>query len=444
MRGYPVYKLTVDILYVSQYFPPESCAPAARVYELSRSWVQAGARVSVLTAFPNHPTGTIPRHYRGKLYQAEDVDGIKIHRTFIYPAANKGFWGRALNYLSFAVSALLTGALKLETPDVVVATSPQFLVALSGYLLAKLLRAPFVFEVRDLWPASIVAVGALKEGSILVGMLEVLERFLYRRAHRIVVVTDSFKRLIAAKGIPESKISVSKNGVDLSAFYPGPKPQDLLRRHALEGKFVVAYIGTIGMAHGVEMLVDAAERLQGEPDIRFVAVGQGAESAGLAALAKRRGLGNITFLGAVSRSEVREWIAASDVCAVMLRNKPLFRTVIPSKMFEIMACARPVILAVAGESAQLLERAGAGISIPPEDTGGFCSAVLALKRDPALMESMGTSGRRFVEEHFNRTAQAGRYLTLLAGLKPAGAIPHMETGFALPGQSRPGMTSGIR
>jgi len=434
----------VEILYVSQYFPPESCAPAARVHELSRSWVQAGAGVTVLTAFPNHPGGILPREYRGKLYAAEEVDGIRIHRTFIYPAANKEFWGRILNYGSFAASALVTGALKLKTADVVVATSPQFLVALSGFLLAKLLGAPFVFEVRDLWPASIVAVGALKEGSLLVAMLGVLERFLYRRAHHIVVVTDSCRRLIAAKGIPESKISVSRNGVDLNAFYPGPKPQALLRRHALEGKFVVSYIGTIGMAHGVRMLLDAAERMQREPDIHFVVVGEGAESAGLAALAKRKGLRNLTFLGAVPRSEVREWIAASDVCAVVLRDRPLFRTVVPSKMFEFMACARPLIVAVAGEAAQLLERAGAGIPIAPEDLAGFCSAVLALKRDPALREDMGNSGRRFVEENFDREAQARRYLAMLAALKPPALVPPVEAGAASPHRSRPEMSAGIQ
>jgi glycosyltransferase involved in cell wall biosynthesis len=439
----PVDKAVVNILYISQYFSPEPCAPAARVHELSRAWVQAGASVSVLTAFPNHPTGIIPGQYRGRRYQCEMVDGIRVHRAYIYPAANKGFWGRIINYLSFAVSALCIGIFKLESPDVVVATSPQFLVALSGYVLARILRAPFVFEVRDLWPASITAVGALREGSILIRMLEALEVYLYRHAHHIVVVTDSFKRTIAAQGIPEAKISVSKNGVNLSFFHPGPKPQEILRRYGLEGKFVVSYIGTVGMAHGVELIVAAAERMQNTPDLHFVVVGQGAESAALTARASSKNLRNITFLGAVSRSEVREWIQASDVCTAMLRDRALFRTVIPSKLFEIMACARPVILAVAGEAARLLNKAGAGIAVQPENTDQFCAAILFLKENPGALETMGNRGRLFVEEHFDRTAQANGYLALLAGLRPAGTPAQHRAPLAFPPQRHSDISSNI-
>ncbi len=409
-------KLIMKILYVSQYFPPEPGAPAARVYENCRAWVQSGADVSVLTAFPNHPTGVVPQTYRGKLYQSEEVVGIKVHRTFIYPAANQGFWGRSLNYISFALSALLFGIFKIKSPDVVVATSPQFLVALSGYMLARILRARFVFEVRDLWPASIVAVGALREGSILIRLLEVLEGFLYRHADHIVVVAEPYKALIDSKGVSDSKISVIQNGVDLILFRPGPKPLDLLHEHRLDGKFVVSYVGTVGMAHGVGMILSAAMQMRALQDVHFVVVGEGAERAELCACAEKEDLTNVTFLGAVPRSKVREWIVASDVCVVTLRNKALFRKVIPSKLFEIMACARPIILSVAGESAQLLKKSRAGIIIEPEDSGQLGAAVLRLKEHPVEMREMGANGRTFVEAHFDRNVLANSYLELLTDL----------------------------
>lgn len=418
----------MDILYVSQYFPPEPGAPAARVYELSRAWVQSGAKVSVLTAFPNHPTGVVPSAYRGKLYQSEVIDGIKVHRTFIYPAANKGFWKRSFNYISFAISALLIGLFKVRPPDIVVATSPQFLVALSGYVLARLLRAPFVFEVRDLWPASIVAVGALDEGSIPVRLLEVLERYLYRHSEHVVVVSEPFKGVIASREIPESRISVINNGVDLNLFQPGNKPPELLRAHNLEGKFVVSYIGTVGMAHGVGMIIGAARQMRELADIHFVIVGEGAERAELSAIATGEGLNNVTFVGAVPRSNVRDWILASDVCAVTLRDKPLFQMVLPSKMFEIMSCARPIILSVTGESARLLERARAGILVRPENIDQFRSAVLRLKDAPLESREMGANGRAFVEAYFDRAVLANSYLELLAqvALKPKRSAGKLE------------------
>jgi len=406
----------MKILYVSQYFPPEPGAPAARVYENCRAWVKSGADVSVLTAFPNHPTGVVPQEYRGKLYQSEESAGIKVHRVFIYPAANRGFWGRSLNYISFALSALIFGVFKIKPPDIVVATSPQFLVALSGYLLARILRARFVFEVRDLWPASIVAVGALQEGSVLVRLLEMLEGYLYRHADHIVVVTKPFKRLIKSKGVPDSKISVLENGVDLNLFRAGPKPQDLLHEHKLDGKFVVSYIGTVGMAHGVGMILSAAKQMKELKDIHFVVVGEGAERAELCARAEKEGLTNVSFFGAVPRPKVREWIVASDVCAVTLRNEALFRKVIPSKMFEIMACARPIILSVGGESARLLKKSRAGIIIDPENFDQLGAAMLRLKEQPGDMLEMGANGRAFVEAHFDRNVLANSYLELLTAL----------------------------
>jgi colanic acid biosynthesis glycosyl transferase WcaI len=417
----------VDILYISQYFPPEPGAPAARVYELSRAWVAAGAKVSVLTAFPNHPTGVIPPQYRGKKYQAEVVDGIRVHRTYIYPAANKGLWGRAANYISFALSALITGIYKFKAPDIVIATSPQFLVALAGYVVARMLRAPFVFEVRDLWPASIVAVGALRQGSPQVRLLEMLERYLYRHADHIVVVTDTFKQMIVSKGISEDKITVLKNGVDLKLFHPGPKPEELIRKHHLDGKFVISYVGTIGMAHGVDMILEAAQRLKQFPDIHFVIVGDGAERTNLRACAEREGLANVSFPGSVSRPEVREWMVVSDVCLVPLRDRPIFRTVIPSKMFEIMACARPMILSVYGEAAQLVRQAEAGIVIEPENVEQLLDVVHQIRNQPRRLQEMGAKGRAFVEAHFNRNRMADSYRDLLVTLLPQKAVPAWKT-----------------
>jgi glycosyltransferase involved in cell wall biosynthesis len=401
----------MNILFLTDNFPPETNAPATRTHEHARNWVSAGHQVVVLTNVPNFPTGRVFPGYRNKLWQREVMDGIRVVRVWTYVTANEGFFRRSLDYFSFGVTGVI-GGLFLSTPDVIVATSPQIFTALGGCILAWIKRRPFVFELRDLWPDSIVAVGAMREG-LLLRMLRRLEYWLYHRSAKIVSVTNAFKQILVANGIPRGKIAVIRNGVDLEAFVPGPKPVELARRLGFEGKFVAAYVGTIGMAHGLDALLSAAERLRDRRDLAFVLVGAGAERTRLEEDAKRRGLGNVIFVGPVDKQEVKEYWRLCDVALVLLKDVSLFHHVIPSKIFEAMGTGRPIILGVRGESQELLQRAGAGIVIPPEDSQALAEAITRLMDNSTFRQDMGAAGRRFVETEFDRHGLALEMLNVL-------------------------------
>ncbi len=402
------------ILYLSQYFPPEMGAPAARVSELSREWARLGHRVTVLTGFPNHPTGVIPPEYRGELWRREERDGVQIIRTPIYAAANRGVLKRSLAYISSSLSSALVGPLLAERPDVLIATSPQFLTAMSGLWLSKLLRAPFVFEVRDLWPRSIVEVGALPADHLGIRALEKLERMLYRNADRIVAVTHSFVDEIAAHGIDRKKIAVITNGVDLDLFQPRDRAADRARLGLPHDAFIASYVGTHGMAHGLGTLVEAAKRLREKggaaSKVLLLLLGEGAEKPRLVEEAKAAGLTNILFWDQRPRDEVAQVLSASNACLVMLKDAPLFRTVIPSKIFECMGAARAIVSTVEGESRRILEAAECGIFSPPEDAGALANLLAQLAADPARLDAMGQSGRAHALANYSRTALARRYL----------------------------------
>jgi hypothetical protein len=300
-------------------------------------------------------------------------------------------------------------ALFLPRPNVIVSTSPQFFTACAAWVLSVFKWRPFVFELRDLWPDSILAVGAMKE-SAATRALKRLEYFLYRRAARIVSVTKSFRAVLAANGIPADKIAVVRNGADLKGFTPGPKPEALEKRYGLEGQFVAAYIGTIGMAHGLGTILEAAERMKDVPGIAFVLVGDGAERAALEREAKDRGLRNVVFVGPVGKDQVVDYWRLADAALVLLRDRPVFRHVLPSKMFEAMATERPIVLGVLGESAELLQAAGAGIVIQPEGAEALADALRRLAADPQGARELGRNGRRFVEAELDRDKLAAQML----------------------------------
>ncbi len=406
----------MKILYVSQYFPPEMGAPAARVAELSRYWAQERKDVTVLTGFPNHPTGVVPPEYRSKfrrLVSREEINGVKVVRTWLLPFPNRRTYERMLNYSSFCVSAAGTG-LFTARPDVVIASSPQLLVGLSGWWLARCKRARFVFEVRDLWPESLAAVGAGNEDSSMYLTLARIAGFLYRNSDHIVVVTSAFKEhLVRRWQVPPEKISVVENGVETELF--SPKAESSLRKEfGGEGKFVVSYIGTMGNAHGLQMLVEAAEKLRSSmPDVLFLLVGEGAEREALVSLVRSRGLPNVRFVEQQPHERIPAYICASDACLVLLKRSEVFKTVIPSKMLEFMACARPVILGVEGQAREIIEQAQAGIYIEPENSSDLIQSVARLAADPQLRETMGRNGRRHILQHFSRRQTALTYLEVL-------------------------------
>jgi glycosyltransferase involved in cell wall biosynthesis len=414
----------VKILYVSQYFPPEMGAPAARAIELSRHWSSLGHDVTVLTGFPNHPTGFVPPEWRPRLRRRiyrESVDGVSVVRTWLLPYPNREAYERMLNYCSFCVSAALRGG-EVGQPDVVIATSPQLLVGLSGWWIARQKRVPFVFEVRDLWPESLAAVGVGQENSLLHRVLGKIAGFLYRNAHKIVVVTPAFKEhLIRYWGLSAEKVDVVENGVETNLFSPENPDPSLRQELGINGQFVVCYVGTMGLAHGLDTLIEAASRLQKtRPDTVFLLVGEGADKDRIRAIAQGRGLQNLRFVDQQPRERIPAFINASDVCIVLLKKTELFKTVIPTKMLEFLSCAKPVILGVDGQARQLLEASGGGVAIEPENPGALVAALEQFAEQPKLRNEMGTRGRSYVIANCSRQKTAEKYLEVLQSVITSG------------------------
>lgn len=410
----------MKILYLSQYFPPEMGAPAARAAELARYWVQDGHEVTVLTGFPNHPTGVLLAEYRSKmrrLVMREKVDGVNIVRTWLFPFPNRKAYERVLNYSSFCASASTTGIF-MSRPDILIATSPQLLVGLSGWWLARTKGVPFVFEVRDLWPESLSAVGMGNSDSLLNRSLGSIARFLYKRSEHIVVVTPAFKEyLIQNWKLSPEKISIVENGVESYLFSPRVNNAELRRELGAEGKFVVGYIGTMGMAHGLETLVAAATELQRTaPQVLFLMVGEGSDKERVINLARSQGLSNMRFVGQQPREKIPDFISVSDACLVLLKKSELFKTVIPTKMLEFMSCERPVILGVDGQARKIMDQAGAGVYVEPENVAALVQVIAQLGANPVLRETLGRNGRRYVIEHFSRQQKAKAYIDVLEGI----------------------------
>jgi glycosyltransferase involved in cell wall biosynthesis len=467
------------ILFLTHYFPPESNAPAARTYEHCVRWAREGHDVTVVTCAPNCPSGVVFAGYRNRLRrQVEIVDGVRVVRVWTYVAPNAGTMRRIVNYVSYMLSAILA-SLRLPRPDVVIATSPQFFCGCAGVWASRLKRAPFVLEIRDIWPESIGTVGAIRNRFVL-RYLEWLERRMYRAADHIVAVGEGYKDRILERmaadfrfwildfgfwkwlrgesagsdvkseisdfrsqsqdpgsrlGSPELgtqnpkskiqnpkfRISVVTNGVDLEQFVPREPDEEFLREFGLAGKFVCSYVGTIGMAHGLEVVIEAAGLLKarGRDDIRFCLVGDGAQRARLQEASHEAGVADVVvFTGRQPKERMPTVLASSDACLVHLRGCELFGSVIPSKIFETMAMGRPIIMGVRGEAGEIVEAAGAGLLMEPDSAESLVDCVARLADDRRLLADLSASGRSHVEQHYNRDVLAERMLEIV--LRTAG------------------------
>ena len=401
----------MNILFLTENYPPETNAAATRVYERACYWARWGHRVTVLTSAPNFPEGKLFAGYRNRWRQVEDRDGIRIVRVKTFIAANRGVALRTLDFLSFMVSSFVAGLFE-KRPDVVVATSPQFFAVVAGWMLGAARRRPFVFELGDLWPASITAVGAMDD-NLFLRWMEKLELFLYRRAACVVALTDAFKANLVGRAIPAAKIAVVVNGVDTPRYAPRPRDTELAERWNLGGKFVIGYVGTHGMAHGLGNVLDAADRLRGEADLRFVLVGAGAERTQLMAMAERRGLTNVVFIPPQPKEAMPRIWSLCTVALVHLRDSPVFAEVIPSKMFEAMGMGLPLILALPpGEATAILQADGAGICVAPEDPSALAEAALTLMHDDGLRATLGRASLAAAPGH-SRERQAARMIRVL-------------------------------
>lgn len=366
-------------LFITDNFPPEGNAPATRTYEHVREWVGAGHKVTIITCAPNFPDGKVFDGYKNKWFVKEYIEGIEVWRVKTYITANEGFLKRSIDFISFMLSSFLFGLFSKKV-DVVIGTSPQFFTVISAWALAKIKHVPFVFELRDIWPASITAVGAMKNSKVIAA-LEKIELFLYAQADLIVSVTHSFKDELVQRGIDAKKITVVLNGVDLNQYQPRKNPvSEFTALYELEGKFVAGYVGTLGLAHALETIVDASFHLKDDDDIRIVIAGNGAARSRVEQLVEDRGLDNIVMIPRQPKAKMPELWRLCDVSMINLRNTPLFKTVIPSKIFEAMAMGIPMVVAVpAGEATQIIRETNTGVIVPPENAAALAEAIKSLK-----------------------------------------------------------------
>ncbi len=417
----------MHILFLTDNFPPEVNAPASRTFEHCRAWVRSGHQVTVITCAPNFPKGQVYDGYRNRLWCSESMDGIQVIRVWSYITANQGFLKRTLDYVSYMVSATLAAPFVRRT-DIVVGTSPQLFTTCAAYLVSRYKRVPFVFELRDLWPESIRAVGAI-EDSTVIRWLERLELFLYRKAAGVVTVTHAFRRNLIERGINSEKIAVIMNGVDVTRLRPQPKDADLVTRYGLEGKFVAGYVGTHGLAHALETLLEAADRLRTHPNgerIRFLFLGDGAKKQALMERARALRLDNVVFIDTVPKSEVPRYWSLLDVAVIHLKRTELFTMVIPSKLFECMAMGIPVLHGVAGESTEIVEREGVGLVFEPENTDQLCQGLLRLLGDCDLHDGLRARCLE-VAPNFDRVSRAADMLDILENIAAGGhvlPVPH--------------------
>lgn len=394
----------LHILFLTDNFPPEVNAPASRTYEHACEWVKLGHKVTIITCAPNFPNGRVFDGYRNKLWSVEVIDGINVIRVWTYIAPNSGFFRRLIDFLSFMISAFIASFF-IRNIDLVIGTSPQFFTVVSAWLVSILRRVQFIFELRDLWPASIETVGAVRS-KIILGILRSLEKFMYHRADAIIAVTHSFKNELVKRGIEPKKIFVVTNGVDITRFLPKPKNEALLKKFELKDKFVVGYIGTIGMAHRLETLLEVADLIQRDPElihIHIILIGDGAERNKLKLLSTKRNLKNVSFLNSVSKTEICDYWSMLDLSVVHLKNDDLFNTVIPSKIFESMAMGIPILHAVKGESADIIAQTGSGILAEPENAVSIYNVIRKICFDKFTLDQMARNGKNAAKGYNRRS-----------------------------------------
>ena len=386
------------LLFITDNFPPEVNAPASRTHDHAKRWRELGVDVTVVTCAPNFPHGTVYPGYRNKMFQRETVDGIRVIRVWSFITANKGFAKRVLDYLSFAFMAFWAGL--FVRSDVIVATSPQFFTTFAGRALSVVKRTPWVFELRDLWPESIHAVGAMKKGR-LVRWLENIELSMYHHADAVVALTPAFKRNLVDRGVPDHKIAVITNGVDRRQFAPAARNRRLRHDLGLHDGFVIGYVGTIGMAHSLDFIVRATATLNRD-DIRLLIVGDGAMREDIEARAKTLAPGRIVLHPPVPKEQVRDYISACDVALVPLKRSETFKTVIPSKIFEMASMRKPILLGVDGQAREIVEGHAAGLFFEPESEADFHRAVITLADDPDQIAHLQRGAESLAEAYSRR------------------------------------------
>lgn len=402
------------ILYLSQYFPPEVGATQNRAYEMASIFVKQGHDVTVLTEVPNHPSGIIHPDFRRKFSVRSKWDGIDIFRVWVITSSKKSFLNRMLFYISFMVNATIAGLLiTREKYDLIYITSPPLFVGGAGLAIKIIRNIPMVFEVRDLWPDSAIELGELKNRTAI-SLARKLEQTCYKHAALIIVVTEGTRQILLEKNQPAKRVVFIPNGSNLKRYQFDVQGREKIRQElGLENMFVAIYAGIHGVAQGLENIIETAKILATQSQIHFLMVGNGPHKKMLGQMISKYGLNNVTLSDEVSMDEMHKYLSAADIALIPLRDIDLFKTVLPSKMFDAWACQRPIILSVNGEARRVLERADAGVYVPPEDPESLAVKLLELSNHRMDLNQMGLNGRIFVEANYSREVLAMRLMNEL-------------------------------
>lgn len=397
----------MHVLLIHQAFVSPDDAGGTRHYELARRFVDGGQQFSIVASDLSYLSG--------KKCSAEahvqDFDGVQVRRAWTYSALHRSFVWRVVSFLSFMISSIWV-ALKVKNVDLVIGTSPPIFQAVSAWVISVVKWKPFLLEIRDLWPEFAIDMGVLKN-PILIWMSRRLERFLYSQANHLLVNSPAYRDYLIELGIPAEKISFIANGVDPDMFVTEKKSGRIRKEFQLQDKFIVTYAGAMGMANNLEIVLEAAATLSDLPEVHFLMVGDGKDRKKLDEVAERLKLTNVTFTGSRPKSQMPEILAESDVCLAVLRDIPMFRTTYPNKVFDYMAAARPVVLAIDGVIRQVIEAADGGIPVPPGNPTAMANAVRSLYLNRPRSEQMGQQARDYVIKHFDRNQQAQQFGELI-------------------------------
>ncbi len=406
------------IMIIHQYFLGQDAAGGARWNQMAKYWSEAGHDVTVLAGMVDYNTGKKPERYNWRFIKKERADpDVTVYRCHVSQRYNSNFLGRAWAYFSFAFSSTIAGLLFAKRPDVIIATSPPLTVSTTMNWLGWFRRRPTVFEVRDLWPESAIDTGVIKPGR-LANLLYKMEKKAYQKAKLINVLTPVFReKLVNNKGVTEDRICMIPNGADLDLLAPGEKNNYVREQHNLQDKFVVGYFGAHGRANKLSQLLDVAEAIKdSHANVQIILVGGGMLKPDLITDARRRDLKNVTFIDPVSKEKIADYINATDVCTAVLMKNDTFKTVYPNKVFDYMCCSRPTLIGIDGAARKLITDAGAGIYVEPENTEDFINGIDTLQKSEATRQEMGVSGRKHVEQFFDRQKLADEYLNIISDL----------------------------
>lgn len=387
------------ILLLTQYFPPEKGAAQVRLWELAKGLYNQGHKVTVVTAFPNHPTGIIPEEYLGKHFMREAMEGVTVLRTWIYPVKRGRFWLRLLNYFSFVFSSLY-GIAKSGKQDLIIVESPPLFIGFSAIIASWVKKAPYIFNVSDLWPESAVQLGLVTNKTII-RATEWLEGYFYKKAYKLSAQTQGIIDGLKRKNVSPEDILFLPNGVDTELFQPREKDKELEEGLGLEGKTVILYAGTMGYAHGIETALEAADILRDNPDLFFLFVGDGSERPKLEAIAQEKQLPNVRFIDFQPLEVIPRYYSLSSINLSTLRRYKLSEGVRPSKVFPALASGQPLIYVGEGEGAEIVKESGGGVVLEPENPELLARTILELKNDPKRCQDMAVQGRAYVVEHYS-------------------------------------------